>query len=306
MLDDHVGGAEPDDQQQGDRDEVAEVLADRDAHQPPTARRVGGVERRRSFIAPAAGSRGPATRWPFCLARAASPKVLRVCARRRRGRRRRCPGAGVAPSSRGRLGRRRTGRAAAVRLGGSWFSHGASGLNGVLTEARERRHRSRSIGNGVTPARSSPVLWSVSLDRVGTAAADHADVLAVGVAGAALAADPGEPVAGLLEDRAVGPVLGVVGVAAVDPVVGPGQDRVVEAARERSRLLQERDRVLGQPGEVGDRRPQVGDQAAQLRRLGEAAKLAQQRRRRVERRRARCERRAAPRGRRRGSAGRRH
>ena len=37
VLDDHVGGGEPDDEQQRDRDEVAEMLADRDAHPPSPA-----------------------------------------------------------------------------------------------------------------------------------------------------------------------------------------------------------------------------------------------------------------------------
>ena len=80
-----------------------------------------------------------------------------------------------------------------------------------------------------------------------------------------------------------GPCVGVVGGAAVDRVVGPGEDRVVEAARQRPRLLQERDRLAGQLGEVRHRRAQVGDEPAQLGGLGEAAELAQQRRRRVER-----------------------
>ena len=35
VLDDHVRGRDPDEQEQRDRDEVAEVLADRDAHPPP-------------------------------------------------------------------------------------------------------------------------------------------------------------------------------------------------------------------------------------------------------------------------------
>ena len=56
------------------------------------------------------------------------------------------------------------------------------------------------------------------------AAAADADVLAVGVAGAALAGDPDEPVAGLLVDAV--PIAGAsVAGAAVDLVVRPRDDR---------------------------------------------------------------------------------
>ena len=104
-----------------------------------------------------------------------------------------------------------------------------------------------------------------NLHRVRAAARGDPDVLAVGVAGAALRGDPLEPVGRLLEhppDR-----LGRVLVGRVDRLHGvlrPRDHDLVEAAREGARLVEERDAAIGELGEPRDRRAQVGGQPAQL------------------------------------------
>ena len=100
-------------------------------------------------------------------------------------------------------------------------------------------------------------------DRVGAAAGPDADVLAVGVTGAALAADPDEPVGRLLVDLA-DVVSGRIGVAVADLVGAPGDDDVGEAGGDSAGLLEEGDLPLRELGQLRDRRPQVGGQAAEL------------------------------------------
>ena len=92
------------------------------------------------------------------------------------------------------------GRSRCSGSGGSWVSQGLFGRNGVFAEELDRRLRAQERERGdARPA--APESASGSDDRVGAAAAEDADVLAVGVAGAALAGDPDEPVGGLLVDR---------------------------------------------------------------------------------------------------------
>ncbi len=107
-----------------------------------------------------------------------------------------------------------------------------------------------------------------------------ADVRAVRVVRAALARDPRQPVAELLEDLARQP--GVAGSSMVWRDHGLTTSlKQLASARDslRNGIV-----VLGELGEARDRRAQVGGQAAKLLSGDEAADLLEKRRRRVERR----------------------
>ena len=134
-------------------------------------------------LQPAAASTRPSGR---PLPRRGSRRAREVALLRHVGRRR-------VAASRGRSGRARA--RPGPRFGGSWRSHGLFGLNGVFAESVSFGIAPR-IGNGgqadrvlePEPVRARERVGD--LHRVRAAAGGDPDVLAVGVAGAALAGDP--------------------------------------------------------------------------------------------------------------------
>ena len=102
-------------------------------------------------------------------------------------------------------------------------------------------------------------------------AAEHPELLAVGVAGAALTGDADEAVAGLLVDDLV---LVAESPSGRDRGVAPRDDDLLKQEESSAGLLQERQRRLCEQRQVRDRRPQVLDQAAQLGLGDQLAELA--------------------------------
>ena len=121
----------------------------------------------------------------------------------------------------------------------------------------------------------------VGAQRVGVVAAgdEHAEPLAVGVAGAALPRETRKRLRRLLVHL---PRRGEDLV--LDLVLRPGQDHLVLAARRRAHLPEERHRLLREPRERGHGGAQVARQATQLGLRDETASLAGERHERVERR----------------------
>ena len=246
---------------------------------PPRARARSSRASRRSRLRPAlaervrAAPRGSPAR-SARLGRARSPSAwasdrggllleLRRRARRQqvvtswtsRSARRRCPtrvGTGVCaggvPSARG------------ARSGGSCVSQATSGLElrplreSVEVAVHARHAAQQREGESGRPRRRLRRGAAGDHDRVGAAARLDPDVLAVGVAGAALAGDPDQAGGGLLGDVAADAGWRVAG-GRIDGVVRPRDDDLVEAARDARGLARGSGLRLGrQLGQVGDRR----------------------------------------------------
>ncbi len=156
------------------------------------------------------------------------------------------------------LGRRADPRLEVRRLLALAGDAGAvDGLLGVgeprdRAEQRERRQAEDLIAPGDL---AEP-------DQVRAAAGEHAQVLAGGVAAAALPRAAGDRIPGRLEGAAAD--VERIGVGRLDRRVRPRDDHLVEARRERALLAEQADVRVREAGQLRDRRPQAGDEAAQL------------------------------------------
>ena len=292
VLDDDVRREQADRQEAEDRQEIAQVVSDRLAHQP---------------FAPFTGLDGSGSLMPFarwnedqsllhpvnCLSTVASSLLGGVVLARRLE----LLHVGElthdvrVPRGEGVLLRARGGDALAARLRGRRRADLTAEIGRILGLTRhvgtERRLRGRLLGRlraeeavrRDAGQRCGQVGGAERRDGVGAASTEHAELLPVRVSRAALSRHAREPVRRLLVDLR----RGRIAVAVRNPGVAPGDDDVVEAGGQSPPLLEERKRVVAERCEVGHRGPQVLDQATELVLGDQLAELADPRVRVVER-----------------------